>query len=53
MSKRKTDSKSDIPAVDLLGDIQIAESRGLLEQMERQTSEIITKIRTHSDRLEN
>jgi ribonucleotide monophosphatase NagD (HAD superfamily) len=36
-----------------LGDLKIQESRGFLEQIKRETSEIITKIRSHTDAMEN
>ena len=52
MSKRFNKQKEQV-VVDPLGDLKIAESRGFLEQIHRETSEIITKIRYHTDVMEN
>jgi hypothetical protein len=41
------------PKIKPLGDIKIQDSKGFLEQMKRETSEVITKIRSHTDALEN
>ena len=35
------------------GDLKIAESRGLLEQTRRVTTDILTKVKSHSNRIEN
>ena len=39
--------------IDKLGEIRIKESKGFLKQIERETTEIITKIRSHAERNEN
>lgn len=39
--------------VDPMGDLKIAESRGLLEQFKSQTSETINKIRSNTDANED
>ena len=45
--------QAELAAVEAKGDNQIADSKGVLEQMERQTSDTIYKVRTHTDLLEN
>ena len=45
--------QAELAAVEAKGDNQIADSKGVLEQMERQTSDVIYKVRTHTDLLEN
>ena len=39
--------------IEKLGEIKIKESKGFLEQIKRETSEIITKIRSHTEANEN
>ena len=53
MSKKNTKAVTEQPKVKPLGDMKIQESRGFLEQIKRETSEIITKIRSHTDATEN
>ncbi len=63
MSKNKN-NPSERPRVDPLGDLKIAESRGIvlpgiivtigfLEQIKKETSEAIVKIRSNTDAAEN
>lgn len=52
MSKKPNKGKEQ-EAIDPYGDLKIADARGLLEQMQRETSDIITKIRSHSNQVEN
>ena len=52
-SKKNTKAVTEQPKVKPLGDNKINESRGFLEQIKRETSEIITKIRSHTDAIEN
>ena len=53
MSKKNQKAVTEQPKVKPLGDLKIQESRGFLEQIKRETSEIITKIRSHTDAMEN
>ena len=53
MSKFRPKSTLEKQKIKPLGDIKIQESRGFLEQMKRETTEVITKIRSHTDSNEN
>lgn len=41
------------PKIRPLGDLKIQDSKGFLEQLKHETTEIITKIRSHTDQVEN
>lgn len=63
MNKLDKNKQIERPKVDPLGDIRIAEARsilhpnvniqGFLEQLKKDTSETITKIRSNTDAAEN
>eukprot|EP00347_Sterkiella_histriomuscorum_P015059 403358464 len=53
MNKLDKNKQIERPKVEPLGDIRIAEARGFLEQMSKDTSETITKIRSNTDANEN
>jgi predicted small metal-binding protein len=48
-------SKKDQQQIEIepLGEIRIKESKGFLKQIQRETTEIITKIRSHAEKNEN
>jgi len=50
ITKTKTKDQALIPPH---GDLKIAESRGLLEQTRRVTTDILTKVKSHSQTIEN